>query len=184
MQNRHLLLDFWVLLVSLCFILPTAHAAKTDLAEPIPNAFVCGHPDQPCTPPSYEFAAYDLSFNLPAELAWQTAHHSEYFYAIILKSSKAIYPDPADLEDETECGGYFSEQERLSVQATFPEHKVFAARHGCSLVWYNNVNQDYNFLAIYAGKTLAEAKKLLNTVPKKFKGANIRKMQVVVDNGH
>ncbi len=183
MQNHSTIsLYFWFVITSLCLTLPTAHAAAP-LVEPLPNAFVCGIPDQPCATTSYEFAAYDLSFNLPAELEWQTAHPSEYFYAIILKSSKAIYPDPSDLMDETECGDYFSEQERLSVQALFPQHKVFAARHGCSMVWYNNVNQKYNFLAVYTG-TLAEAKKLLKAASKQFKGANIRKMQVVVDNIH
>lgn len=166
-------------ILSLVFSLSTVQAEIVPLAKPLPNAYVCGEPDKPCTSPSYAFADYDLSFNLPDELQWQTAHNSEYFYAIILKSSRAIYP-----VDETACGGYFSEQERLSVQAQFPNNKVFAARHGCSMVWYNNVNQQYNFLAIYAGDTFAEAKRLLKTVKGDFTGANIRKMQVVVDNGH
>jgi hypothetical protein len=52
------------------------------------------------------------------------------------------------------------------------------------MVWYNNVNQQYNFLAIYAGGSFAEAKRLLKTVKGDFTGANIRKMQVVVDNRH
>jgi hypothetical protein len=166
-------------------IMPLANAQNTPLAKPLPNAFVCPTPDTPCSPPSYKFAPYDLSFfNLPNKLKWMTAHNSEYFYAIILKSSKAIYPEHPD--NDTKCGGYFSEKERLSVQAMFPCRKVFASRHGCSMVWYRNVNTQYNFLAIYAGQTSGEAKKVLKKVKATghFTDVNIRKMQVVVDNAH
>ena len=54
------------------------------------------------------------------------------------------------------------------------------------MVWYNNINAEYNFLAVYAGETSGEAKQVLRQVKAtgSFNDANIRKMQVVVDNGH
>ncbi len=162
-----------------------ANAQNTPLAKPWPDAFVCSTPDTPCSTPIGDdfFAPYDLSFNLPNPLKWQTAHNSNHFYAIILKSSKAIYPSNRD--DDTKCGGYFSEKERLSVQAMFPYRKVFASRHNCGIVQYNNVNNQYNFLAVYAGKTSGEANKILKRVKATghFTDVNIRKMQVVVYYG-
>jgi len=154
-------------------------------AEPLLEAFVCPVPDAPCSSQAYQFEPYDLSFaNLPEQLQWMTAHNSEHFYAVILKSKKAIYPQNDN--DDTECGGFFSEKKRLSVQKLFPARKVFASRHACSMVWYRNVNREYNFLAVYAGQTMDEAKKVLKKVKAtgKFKDANIRKMQVVVDTAH
>jgi hypothetical protein len=145
---------------------------------------VCPNPAAPCRPDSYVFQPYELSVNLPKELAWMTAHYSLPFYAILLRSVKAI---PA--EDPTnECGGYISEQERLKVQAKFPQRKVFASRNGCfgpGMVWYTNVNPKFNFLAIYGGETFEEAQQLLKQVREKgFHDATIRKMQVVVDTSH
>lgn len=167
-------------------VMALVYAETIPLDKPLPNASICPIPDTPCTPASYDFAPYDLSFNLPNKLKWMTAHNSNHFYAIVLKSNKAIYPNPSNPDDETQCGGYFSEEERLTVQALFPCRKVFASRHGCSMVWYNNINNQYNFLAIYAGQTAGEAKKVLEKVKAtgQFTDANIRKMQVVVDKGH
>ncbi len=174
------------LLLGFVAIIPSADVQAAPLAKPLPNASVCPFPDTPCSSSAYEFAPYDLSFNLPKQLKWQTAHNSVHFYAIIIRSLKAISPEPGNPNDETECGGYVSERERLQVQAMFPCRKVFASRHGCSMVWYNNVNDQHNFLAVYAGKTYAEANQVLQNVKTtgRFASANIRKMQVVVDNGH
>lgn len=145
---------------------------------------VCPHPAAPCRPESYTFQPYELSVSLPKELAWMTAHYSLPFYAILLRSVKAI---PA--EDPTEdCGGYISEQERLKVQAMFPHRKVFASRNGCfgpGMVWYTNSNSTYNFLAVYGGETLEEAQQfLLQVKTKGFHDAHMRKMQLVVDTSH
>jgi hypothetical protein len=145
---------------------------------------VCSNPAAPCRPDSYVFQPYELSVNLPRELAWMTAHYSLPFYAILLRSVKAIpAEDPTD-----ECRGYISEQERLKVQARFPQRKVFASRNGCfdpGMVWYTNVTSKYNFLAVYGGETLEEAQQFLKQVQEKgFHDATIRKMQVVVDTSH
>jgi hypothetical protein len=113
-----------------------------------------------------------------------TAHYSLPFYAILLRSVKAI---PA--EDPTEaCRGYIPEQERLKVQAMFPQRKVFASRNGCfgpGMVWYTNINSEYNFLAVYGGETLAEAQQFLQQLQARgFPDASIRRMQLVVDTSH
>jgi hypothetical protein len=145
---------------------------------------VCPDPAAPCRPDSYTFQPYELSMNLPKELAWMTAHYSLPFYAILLRSVKAIpAKDPTD-----ECRGYIAEHERLKAQTRFPHNKVFASRNGCfgpGMVWYTNVNPNYNFLALYGGETLEEAQQFLKQVQAKgFHDATIRKMQVVVDTSH
>jgi hypothetical protein len=145
---------------------------------------VCPNPAAPCTHDSYTFQSYELSVSLPKELAWMTAYYSSPFYAILLRSVKAIpAADPTD-----ECRGYISEQERLKVQAIFPQRKVFASRNGCfgpGMVWYTNINSKYNFLAVYGGETLEEAQQFLKQVKAKgFHAAKIRKVQLVVDTSH
>jgi hypothetical protein len=145
---------------------------------------VCPNPTAPCRPHSYTFQPYELSLYLPKELAWMTAHYSQLFYALLLRSMKAMpAQNPTD-----ECRGYFAEDKRLKVQAMFPQRKVFSSRNGCfgpGMVWYTNVDPKYNFLAVYAGTTLEEARRFLKQVQAKgFRDATIRKMQVVVDTSH
>lgn len=50
-------------------------------------------------------------------------------------------------------------------------------------VYYTNTANDVNFIAVYAGKTLTEAKSFLKTIQAtgKFKGANARKMQATIN---
>jgi hypothetical protein len=139
----------------------SASAQAMPLAAPLAHASVCATPSAPRVSTGCQFAEYDLSFVLPAQLKWQTAHNSEHFYAVLLRSVKAIHVDASNPNDDTQCGGYVSEQHRVAVQAMFAQHKVFASRHGCSLVWYNNVNSSYNFLAVFAGKSYAQAKSML-----------------------
>jgi hypothetical protein len=57
--------------------------------------------------------------HLPKELAWMTAHYSWPFYAILLRSVKAM---PAENPTD-ECRGYFAEHERLKVQTMFPQER-------------------------------------------------------------
>ena len=70
----------------------------------------------------------------------------------------------------------------------FPERKVFASRFGCARLgqaWYTNTNSDYNFLAVYAGETVQEARQVLQHMHAQgFHDANVRQMQVVVDTSH
>jgi hypothetical protein len=135
---------------------------------------VCSNPSAPCQSEAYIFEDYELSFKLPKQLTWLNTYQSESFYAILLKSIRA----------EGDCK-YVAERERLEVQAMFPERKVFASHNGCNdispdMLSYTNTNADHNFLALYAGRTLAEAEQFLPAVKKhaQFSDANIRKMQV------
>jgi hypothetical protein len=138
---------------------------------------ICSNPDLPCESEQYTFEKYDLSFKLPEKLTWLNTYQSESFYAILLKSVKTT-------TNKGNCQ-YVAEPERLEIQAMFPNHKVFASHIGCNdvspdMIAYTNVNSGYNFLAIYAGHTLKEAKQLLKEIKKKtkFSDLNVRKMQV------
>lgn len=147
---------------------------------------VCANPSRSCQSAKWKFEAWDLSFPLPRELKWQTNYYSADFYAVILKSRPAV-PDPDGPAGSARCSGNFSERERLQTQSLFANQKVFASRFGCGhmTVGYTNVNYNFNFLAVYAGETQAAADSFLAQVKAsgKFPGANIRKMQVVLDYG-
>ncbi len=149
------------------------------------GAAVCSQPDAICPTGGERFDPWDLAFPLPKNLKWQTTYYSAPFFAILLKSVKAE-PDDGPGSDKP-CAGYIREDERQRVQRLFQDRKVFASRYGCSefLTGYTNVNAEYNFLAVYGGKTQAEAEKMLARVRAtgQFPDANIRKMQALYDNG-
>lgn len=144
---------------------------------------VCPHPAQTCSSVAYTFQPNELSFHLPAKLEWQSGHYSAEFYAVILRSMKAI--PVQDIHGDEICKGFIEESERLAMQANFPEQKVFTSRNGCaSMVYYKGVDDKYNFIAVYAGANKAEANKVLTRVKEAgIKDANLRKMQVIVDSG-
>lgn len=128
---------------------------------------VCGNPNVPCRT-NYTFQPFDLPFRVPNTAV---LYETELFYAVILKSK----PAPND-----DCDVFFSETERLSIQPLFPDRKVFASR--CAdpeHLYYTNTKPDHRIMAVYAGKTLAEANRTLAAVQatKKFAGANIRRMR-------
>jgi hypothetical protein len=133
---------------------------------------VCGNPNQPCS--------YAKNFQ-PHELPFDTGRNfvianSEFFYAIVLESAK--------LKPDTSCEKAFPELQRLAVQALFPNNKVFVVRcpePGSN--YYSNVSQDASLMAIYAGKTLAEAKAFLKTVQAtgKYKNVALRRMQAGIN---
>jgi hypothetical protein len=132
----------------------------------------------PSTSNLYTFKSNELSYELPAVMKPAMAYYSDYFYAIMLKSQKSKPFDP-----EKPCEGYYTEEERLKIQEKFPNNKVFASRSGCDAeVSYSNTNREYEFLAVYGGATMDEAKTFLKTVKATnlFDGPNIRQMQVIV----
>jgi hypothetical protein len=128
---------------------------------------VCGDPAMPCGRAN-EFQPYDLSFRIPRNaVIWE----SEMFYAIILESRSA----------RNDCAIHISEAKRLEAQALFPRHKVFADR--CpepGTLFYSNTNSDHRFMAVYAGKTRAEANRMLARVRAtgRYPSANLRRMYV------
>lgn len=131
------------------------------------GAQVCGDPTQPCRSIA-TFEPHDISFRIVRQSAiWE----SELFYAIILKSMKVR---------EDDCDQFISEKDRLAAQALFPKRKVFTSR--CmepATLYYINVSNDARFMAVYAGRTKAEADRVLADVKAtgKFPGANIRRVR-------
>jgi hypothetical protein len=127
---------------------------------------VCGDPTVRCQT-KVEFQPHDLPFRLPqSAVIWE----SEMFYAVILKSVNA----------KKDCAVNVPEAERLEAQSLFPHNKVFADR--CAepgTLFYTGASPDYRFMAVYAGRTRAEAERVLARVrvTGRYPGANLRRMQ-------
>jgi len=139
------------------------------------NGGVCPNPESVCKS-SYAFKPYQLPFGIQEKLVFGKTYKSVPFYAVVLQSVRT--------NTSADCS-HITEEQRLETQSLFPDRKVFASRFSCpeELVLYTSVNQDFNFLAVYAGTTLAEAKQTLSKVNANghFPQANIRKMQVVLE---
>jgi hypothetical protein len=128
---------------------------------------ICGNPTAPCKT-SVTFHEYDLPFRVPANAV---IFDTELFYAIILKSVAA---------PEDDCNAFVSETDRLAAQSLFPDRKVFSSR--CiepGELFYTNLSEKHRIMAVYAGTTLAEAKRTLATVKAtaNFPGAYLRRMR-------
>jgi hypothetical protein len=159
-----------IICVSVCLLLAGTTGAAQRARRPQPKGTVCGDPTLPCQTGDVPFQPHDLPFRLPARaVIWE----SETFYAVILKSIKA---------SEADCQIFVPEDERLSAQALFPRHKVFTDR-GCSEpgeTFYRGTASSAHFMAVYAGRTRAEANSMLARVKAtgKFAGANLRRMSI------
>lgn len=169
MKRKILLL---VALIMMCVIFSFEGNAQK---RPAKFGKICGNPNVKCGTGEVIFQEHEIPFEVSAQ-GNPIIIDSEPFYAVILKSVK--------LNSETNCDNAFSENERLEIQTLFPDNKVFALK--CSDagdVFYTNVANDVSFIAVYASKTSAEAKRFLKTVQKtgKFKGANLRKMQAGIN---
>ncbi|MDQ1612165.1 MAG: hypothetical protein QOG00_2096 [Pyrinomonadaceae bacterium] len=155
--------------VLLCLLLTGASQAQR-ARRPQPKGTVCGDPTLPCRTGDLKFEPHDLPFRLPPQaVIWG----SEFFYAVILKSIKA---------SEQDCQKFVPEDERLAAQALFPRHKVFTDR-GCGEpgeTFYEGALSSAHFMAVYAGRTRAEANAMLVRVKAtgKFAGANVRRMSI------
>jgi len=128
---------------------------------------VCGNPQVPCKT-SAQFQPYDLPFRLSAN---SVIYDTELFYAIILKSVGS---------NENDCENFVTESVRLEAQALFPNRKVFTSRcPDIETLAYTNVSRNHRFMAVYAGATMTEAKKVLAAVNAtgKFQGAMIHRMR-------
>ena len=139
--------------------------------KPVKHLAVCGNPNVTC-PSEFKFEPYDLPFRFPPSAV---IYDTELFYAIILRS----VPSPRD-----SCDNFIPEPERLATQILFTRNKVFTSR--CvepGQVSYTNTSPKTQFMAVYAGLTLAEANRMLATVQatKKFPGASIRRMRAVIN---
>lgn len=133
------------------------------------DATVCGDPVARCVTVA-TFEVYDLPFRLRRNVAiWE----SESFYAVVLKS--------VSVGDEWgECERFIPEGDRLEAQKLFPRHKVFASRCGePGSLYYTGVNPKQRFMAVYAGRTRADADAVLARVKAagKYPGANVRRLR-------
>ena len=131
---------------------------------------VCGDPTLTCRTGEVKFEPHNLPFRIPARaVIWE----SKTFYAVILKSVKAADDD---------CLKFVPEEERQAAQALFPRNKVFTDR-GCGEpgeTYYSGTQPGARFMAVYAGRTRAEANAMLARVKAtgKFAGANLRRMSI------
>lgn len=129
------------------------------------HASICGNPTVACKT-SATFQSYDLPFRVPKDAV---IFDTELFYAIVLKSVGT---------SEQDCEVFVPETERLEAQSMFPQHKVFTSRcPDVETLFYSNVSPQHRFMAVYAGTTMAEAKRMLAEVKAtgKFPGAGIRR---------
>jgi|ERR1051326_1967351 hypothetical protein len=165
-------LTYQVFAVAICAIVCVwATNAPAQRRKPVKHLSVCGNPNISC-PSALTFEPYALPFRMPQN---SVIYDTEFFYAIVLKSISTA---------NNNCDNYIPEPERLAAQILFPNNKVFASR--CAEpgeVSYSNTNPRANFMAVYAGPTLAGANRMLATVQatRKFSGVNIRRMRAVIN---
>lgn len=152
------------LLISLCLLVSAGNA----FAQKIRLGKICGNPNLKCRAGDVAFEPFEIQFEMPKNAVISS---SEPFYAVILDSKASSAKN---------CKSYFGEPKRLEAQSLFPNNKVFVLKcDEYNTIYYTGVAQNVGFMAVYAGKTLAEAKVFLKKVQTtgKFKGANIRKLQ-------
>ena len=166
-------LTYQAFVVAICAIMISAltTSATAQRRKPVKRLSVCGNPNISC-PSALTFEPYALPFRMPQS---SVIYDTEFFYAIVLKSVSTA---------NNNCDNYIPEPERLAAQILFPNNKVFASR--CAEpgeVSYTNTSTDANFMAVYAGPTLADANRMLATIQatRKFTGANIRRLRAVIN---
>ena len=152
----------------ICLIVPGTFPAQIQGA-------LCQQPTVKC-PSSYSFAAYQLPFTIKEKLVFGKSYQSEEFYAVVVKSVKS--------SGDSDCT-IVSEEERLEAQKLWPTRKVFASHLNCpeELVLYENVDQNFNFLAVYAGKTLKEAQRVLTQIKAnpRYSQVYLKRMRVILE---
>ena len=148
------------------------------ISGPLPPqtiGIICHQPTAKCAS-SYSFAPHQLPFTIKEKLEFGKSYRSEQFYAVVLKSVKA--------SGDSDCS-IVTEAERLEEQKMWPTRKVFASHLNCpeELVLYENADQNFNFLAVYAGKTLKEAQRLLNQIKvnPRYSQAYLKRMRVILE---
>ena len=128
---------------------------------------VCADPNRPCD----GFKPNELSFAIAQPFKFDRGRdRSQPFYAVILKSGAL-------------CG--IDDSDRLAAQKQFPPATLFIHRHMCEdfgdKVTYSGVNAKSGFVAVYAGETEADARKVLAQARAAGYGAaNLRRLEVIV----
>lgn len=142
-------------------------AGQSRVARKRPRGSICGNPQVPCKTTA-TFNSNDLPFRVPEN---SVIFDTELFYAVILKSI-------ATTEDN--CEVFIPETERLQTQALFPDRKIFSSRCvDIENLFYAPVDPKYRIMAVYAGRTLPEAKRVLESVKAtgKFRGAYVKQLR-------
>ena len=162
MKSIHLRVSIVSAMVAVALItLAVLDASAQGRRRPAKRPAVCGNPQVPCKT-AINFKDYDLPFQLPENAV---IYDTDLFYAVILKSVKAI----AD-----ECDVFVPESDRLAAQGLFRTNKVFTSRcYEPGEVGYSNTSPNAHFMAVYAGTTSADANRMLAKVKAtgKFTGA-------------
>lgn len=161
-------------LVFLLILVSLPAEALNDLNQEYPvisGAKICADPLRPCIVehPAFGtgwYAGWQLTFS-PITCDAPDMKYSPVFYAVILNSSESPV----------------NENGRNEIQKLFPGRKVFKSDNAHQdPIFYTNVNNKVNFVAVYAGKTQKEGSDLLAQIKlrygKRFPDANLRKMQV------
>ena len=149
-------------------LLPAARPAEAQRgrARREQRGAICGDPTAACKTFA-TFEPYDLPFRVSERMViWE----SEPFYAVVLKSVR-----------NKDCRRLVPEAERVRAQSDFPRHKVFTTR--CQepvAVYYTGLAVDARMMAVYAGRTRAEAAAMLSKVKAagKYPGAYVRRMSI------
>jgi hypothetical protein len=155
------------LLCVVLFVLPACVGTAAQRGKNIPRrpVAICPDPTVRCRT-SVPFEPHQLPFVVPPNAV---IFETEKFYAVVLKSG----PDKTQ-----DCTGFVPESERLEAQKLFPHHKVFASR--CfepDELYYEGIDAEVRFMAVYAGRTRAEAAGVLEKVKAtgRFPGAYLKR---------
>ena len=166
MRKAHLLLFVVALGLLACAAVSGRASAQRRRSVPRPAA-VCPDPTVRCRT-TVEFQPYQLPFRVPANgIIWET----EKFYAVILKSVR-------DESRGGNCDIFVPEAEREAAQALFPRNKVFASRcYDPGELYYEGIDPEVMFMAVFAGRTRAEAQAMLDKVKAtgKYPGAYLKR---------
>ena len=170
MTSRSVVRRFTTCLVAAAVLASTVAIAQTR-RKPTKRPPVCGNPNVTCGG-EVTFQPNELPFRIPKNAV---IYDTDLFYAVILRS----VPSP-----EESCDNFIPEPERLAAQGLFTSNKVFTSR--CAepgQVAYTNTSSKAQFMAVYAGMTMADANAMLAKVKAtgKFPGANIRRMRAVIN---
>jgi hypothetical protein len=155
------------LLFALCVVV-LALPALAQRRQPKPQVpRVCGDPTVKCKTDA-EFKPHQLPFAVKFTLG--PIQETELFYAVVVSTLRV---------KENECEKRFiTEAARLALQKEFPRHKVFTDR--CpepDELYYTGFDYKTRIMAIYAGKTRAEADKILAKVKDRYPAAAVKRMR-------
>ncbi len=107
-----------------------------------------------------------LAHSVAQELKWKKegsylVAREEWFYVVIIESKPV-----KSCSEAGDASSQFSSDKRRAVDSLLQTETLITSRHDVppyvsEAEYYDGVNQSFNFLAVYAGKTKSEATKFL-----------------------